>query len=232
MAKRKRPTKSAQPTTRKTNWLLIGGVIVAVLLVVGLLALAFREPDPSDTSLATYCEENPSNCIVKGQDDAPVTVVEVSDYGCGHCRNFNLDTAGLVDDLLIAPGDVRYIIVPYALQSQTAPPAEASLCANDQDRFFDYHIRLFQLQGTPGLYDSAGLLGVAEELGLDQDTFESCISTGKYAGVVQSNIRAASLAGVNSTPTFFFNDEKFAGNRPLTFFQQQVSQLMESSDAN
>jgi protein-disulfide isomerase len=169
---------------------------------------------------------------VKGQDDAPVTIVEVSDYGCGHCRNFNLDTAGLVDDLLIAPGDVRYIIVPYALQSQTAPPAEAALCANEQDRFFDYHFRLFQLQGTPGLYESAGLLGVAAELGLDQDTFESCISTGKYASVVQSNIRAASQAGVNSTPTFFFNDEMFAGNRPLTFFQEQVSQLMDGADAN
>ncbi len=232
MAKRKRPTRRAQPVQRNTNWLLIGGVIVAVVLVIGLLALAFREPGGSSPSLATYCEENPSNCIVKGQDDAPVTVVEVSDYACGHCRNFNLDTAGLVDDLLIAPGDVRYIIVPYALQSQTVPPAEAALCANDQDRFFDYHLRLYQLQGTPGLYESAGLLGVAAELGLDEDTFESCITTGKYTSAVQSNIREASSVGVNSTPTFFFNDERFAGNRPLTFFQEQVSQLMDSADAN
>jgi protein-disulfide isomerase len=232
MAKRKRPTQRAQPTTRKTNWLLIGGVIVVVVLFVALMALAFREPGGSGANVAAYCEENPNNCVVKGQDDAPVTIIEVSDYGCGHCRNFNLETFGLVDDLLVAPGDVRYVVVPYALGSQTAPPAEAALCANDQDRFFDYHRRLFQLQGTDGLFESAGLVAVAEELGLDGDTFESCIASGKYTSAIQSNIREAASAGVNSTPTFFFNDERFAGNRPLTFFQQQVSQQMEEADAN
>ena len=232
MAKRKRPTRRAQPTARKTNWWLIGGVIVVVLLFVGLLALAFGEPGGSGPSLATYCEENPNNCAIKGEREAPVTIVEVSDYGCSHCRDFNLETASLVEDLLVAPGDARYVVVPYALSSQTAPPAEAALCAADQDRFFDFHRRLFQLQGTPGLFESAGLLGVAAELGLDEDVFESCIATGKYVSAIQSNIREASSAGVNSTPTFFFNDERFAGNRPLTFFQQQVSQQMEDADAN
>ena len=230
MAKRKRDYKRTQPAKRKTNWLLIGGIGAAVIIVVALLALAFREPEAA--SLADYCRENPENCITRGEADAPAEIVEVSDYGCSHCRNFNLETADLISDLIVTPGDAQYIVVPYALGAQTVAPAEAAMCANDQERFFDFHRRMFQLQGTPGLYEPGGLVAVAGELGLDQTSFESCLSTGKYAAAVQSNIRAAGQAGVNSTPTFFINDQRFRGNRPLTFFQQEVSQILDNADAN
>lgn len=232
MSKRKREFRRSQPAKRKTNWPLIGGIAAAAVIFVALVALAFREPNPADVSLAAYCQENPGNCISKGQSDAPVEIVEVSDYGCGVCQFFNLQTADLVTDLIVTPGDAQWTVLPYALGAQTIPPAEASLCANDQERFFDYHRRLFQLQGTPGLFEPEGLTAVAEELGLDAGTFESCLATGKYTGAVQDNIRAASRARVKATPTFFINDELFRGNRDLTFFQQQVSQILNSSDAN
>ena len=231
MAKRKRIVRRTRQPERSTNWWLIGGVVVAILVVVGLLALAFREPSGSSTGdLIQYCQENPDNCITKGSDDAPVTIVEVSDYGCGHCRNFNLETAGLIEDLYVTPGDVQYIIVPFALGLATTPPAEAAFCAVEQDRFDDYHLRLFQLQGSPGLYETAGLVQVAAELGLDQDSFAACLDGGVYSDAVQSNIRAASSAGVNSTPTFIINDGMFPGNRPLTFFQEQIAEILGAAD--
>ena len=230
MAKRKRDYKRTQPAKRNTNWLLIGGIGAGAILVVALLALAFREPDAA--SLADYCQENPDNCITKGEADAPANIIEVSDYNCIHCRNFNLETADLISDLIVAPGDAQYFVVPYALGAGTVAPAEGALCANDQERFFDYHRRMFQLQGTPGLFEPSGLAAVAGELGLDQETFESCLATGKYASAVQSNIRAAAQAGVNSTPTFYINDQRFRGNRPLTFFQEEISQILEGADAN
>lgn len=231
MAKRKRIVRRTRQPERSTNWWLIGGVVIAILAVVGLLALAFREPGGSSTSdLIQYCQENPDNCVAKGSEDAPVTIVEVSDYGCGHCRDFNLETAGLIEDLYVTPGDVQWITVPFALGLGTTPPAEAAFCAAEQDRFDDYHLRLFQLQGSPGLYETASLVQIAADLGLDQDSFAACVNSGAYSSAVQQNIRAASSAGVNSTPTFVINDRMFPGNRPLTFFQEQINGILGAAD--
>jgi protein-disulfide isomerase len=231
MAKRKRPVRRSSQPERSTNWWLIGGIVVAVVLVVGLLALAIQEPGGTTTSdLIQYCQENPDNCVAKGSADAPVTIVEVSDYGCSHCRDFNLETAGLIEDLYVTPGDVQWITLPYALGLGTTPPAEAAFCAAEQDRYDDYHLRLFQLQGTQGLYETAGLVQVAADLGLDQDSFAACVDGGAYSSAVQRNIKAASGAGVNSTPTFVINDRIFPGNRPLTFFQDQIAELLGAVD--
>ena len=231
MAKRKRLVRKTRAPQRNTNWLLIGGVVLAVVVVVGLLALAFRDSGGSTSSnLIQYCQDNPDNCLAKGSEDAPVTIIEVSDYGCNHCRNFNLDTAGLLEDLYVTPGDVRWITLPYALNAATTLPAEASFCAAEQDRFDDYRLRMFQLQNTPGLFETAGLVQVATELGMDATDFAACIDDGTYSNAVQRNIRAASGAGVSSTPTFVINNNVFPGNRPLTFFQAEIAQILEAND--
>ena len=231
MAKRKRSVRKTRQPGRNTNWLLIGGIVVAVVVVLGLLALALREPGGSvGGDLIQYCQDNPDNCLAKGAEDAPITIIEVSDYGCSHCRNFNLETAGLLEDLYVTPGDVRWITLPYALGVGTTPPAEAAFCAAEQDRFDDYHIRMFQLQGTPGIYETSGLVQVATELGMDATDFAACIDDGTYSNAVQRNIRAASGAGVSSTPTFVINDNVFPGNRPLTFFQAEIAQILEAND--
>jgi protein-disulfide isomerase len=232
MAKRVKSVRRPHRQEKKTNWLLIGGVIgLAAIALFALLALNLKEPEAQEAqSLADYCQENPANCATNGSADAPVTIVEVSDYGCSHCRDFNLQTAGLIEDLYVTPGQVQWMVLPFALGSQTAPAAAAAMCANEQDRFFDFHRRLFEL-GPPQSLTEAGFLQAANDVGLDADSFATCIASGRHQQSLQENIRVATLAGINATPSFFVNGQLIEGNRPLTTFQQEISSAVGSADA-
>lgn len=241
MAKRARSSRRARREESKgTNWLLIGGIVAVG--VVGLFALLFvtlqEQDSPRPTEevlgqpLAEYCEENPGNCVTNGADDAPVTIVEVSDYNCNHCKNFNVETAGLLEDLYVTPGQVKWVILPYALGPQTAPAPAAAMCAAEQDRFFEYHRQLFEQQGSPQFMTAAGFQQAAEIAGLDSEAFNACLQEGKYNSTVQENVIAATAVGVDSTPTFFINDVMLRGNQPLTAFQQQINAIIGAGNAN
>ena len=227
----KRVKRKPREQARQTNWWLIGGIIiVGVIAIFVLLFLALQEPEP--TTLTQFCLDNPENCIFKGSPDAPVSIVEISDYGCSHCRDFNLETASLLQDLYVTPGDVQWIVLPFASGATTFPAAAAAMCANDQGRFDEFHHRMFEIQGSPAAFTPEGINLLAVELGLDQAAFSSCVENAVYDSVVQDNIREASLAGVNSTPTFFINAKKLSGNRPLTTFQGEIASALGAADAN
>jgi protein-disulfide isomerase len=148
MAKRKRTARRARREEKKTNWWLIGGIILIGIAGLAVL-LVLSQQEAESQSLVDYCTDNPENCVTKGSPDAKVTILEVSDYGCSHCRDFNLQTAGLIEDLYVTPGDVQWVVFPFALSTQTVPAASAALCAGDQGRFFEFHRRMFDLQGSP-----------------------------------------------------------------------------------
>ncbi|WP_420644395.1 DsbA family protein [Candidatus Leptofilum sp.] len=229
MTKRARTRKS---TKKQTNWLLVGGLIVGgVVIFIGLIALAFREPNR--LSLLGFCNNNPDNCIVVGDADAEVAVVEVSDYGCSHCRDFNLETGPLLDAQYIEPGEVKWVVVPFALQNQagvfpTMPSAVAAMCANDQGAFADFHEALFALQGTASFNTEAGFLQAADSLEMDIDAFSSCLDDNPYADIILENVTMAQQAGVNSTPSFFIDGNLLPGNQPLSVFQQRINSLLGS----
>ncbi|MCI0577952.1 MAG: DsbA family protein [Chloroflexi bacterium] len=205
----------------------MGGIIVvAVMGLVALMGLALRTPEAN--SLAAFCQENPGNCFSEGPADAPVTLVEVSDYNCSHCRNFNLQTAGLLHEQYVETGQVRWVYVPFALRVETIPPAAAALCAGEQGRFPEFHRLMFEMQGSPQALTRDGFLLAAGQLGLDLESFGACVDGGKYNDAVQENIRAANLMGVRATPTFFINDEKAEGNLPLAEFQRRIDALLVS----
>lgn len=230
------PPRKRQTQQASTNWLLIGGVVA--IGVIGLFVLLFLNlqgqgvPTPTPepvSSIVDYCAENPDSCVEKGNPDAPVTVVEVSDYGCPHCRNFNIGgTAEALDASYVESDQVRWIVLPYALRAATQPAAEAALCAADQEQFFPYHEQLFEIQDSEVAMTREGFVQAAETVGLDVESFEECIDSNTYRSVVQRNMSVAAGAGVAATPTFFINGQKVEGNLPLANFQQQLDQLLES----
>jgi protein-disulfide isomerase len=118
---------------------------------------------------------------------------------------------------------VRWISLPYALSVATQPAAEASMCAMEQDAYWDYHRLLFEQQGSEVALTRAGFLQAAEELNLDVDTFVTCIDDGRYAQTIQNNMNMAAQAGVTGTPAFFVNGQLLPGNRPLTDFQNAIA---------
>ena len=236
---KKRPARKAD---RKTNWYVIGGIVGAG--IIGLFVLMFASMQSTATAreseseandrLLTYCDSNPGNCMVKGEADAPLTVIEISDYGCGHCRNFNVDKADALDAEYVQSGQVRWIVMPFALQNQsgqlpTGPTAVAAMCADEQGRFFDFHHTIFERQGEPDYNTNSSFVSAATDLGMDLGAFNSCLDNNDYASVLRKNVSIIQSASVRSTPTFFIGGRKIEGNLPnLSDFQNVINAALGS----
>lgn len=224
--------KSRRAAKGQTNWMFIGGIVLGgIVIFAGLIILAFREP--TRASLLAYCNNNPGNCIVIGDEDADVAVVEVSDYGCSHCRDFNLDTAPILEAQYIDTNQVKWVVVPFALQSQTGAfptiaSSVAAMCANEQGAFADFHETLFELQGTQLFNTEEGFMQAASSLNMDTDAFASCLDNNTYADNILQNVTMAQQAGINSTPSFIIDGDLMAGNQPLAVFQQRLDSLLDS----
>lgn len=222
------PQRRKQQQTRETNWLIIGGLIaLGVFIFGGLIWLALR-PTESQTvqTLAEFCASNPDNCAERGEADAPVTMVEVSDFGCVHCTAFHTDTAEDLTAQFVDPGTVRWVALPYALSTTTVPAAAAAMCAGEQDRYFEFADALFAIDPVETRITAAGYRQAAENIGVDLDAFDSCMDDGRNLAIVNANREAARSNGVSGTPTFFLNDETLSGAQPLDAFAQTINSLL------
>lgn len=225
MAKKPKRTKNTQ-ASRGTNWLLIGGItIVGLIGLFALLYLALREPETQ--TLAEYCDASNGNCVIYGDADAPVTLIEISDFGCSHCRDFHLTKAPAILENYVNEGAVRWMFLPYALRSDTVPAANAAMCANEQGKYFEFTDALYNQDPSTVLLRE-GFLTAGEEVGLELDSFTECLQDGRYNKTISTNQQAASAAGVSATPTFFINDVAVRGNVPLEEFERRFSEANSS----
>ena len=137
-----------------------------------------------------------------GRADAPVTIVEFSDYQCPFCHRFFATTLPALKAEYVETGKVRYVVRDYPidqLHPQARKAAEAAHCAGDQGKFWEMHDVLFQ--------NSTGLAGPqlvdhARAVGLDTASFSECVSSGRHAARVGQGVKAAVAAGVQGTPGF------------------------------
>lgn len=229
MAKRA-PKRRKQQQQRETNWLVIGGLIaVGVIVLGGLLYLALR---PSESrvvqTLAEYCQENGDRCIFMGEEDAPITMVEVADFGCIHCQSFHNTTAEPLKEQYVDTGTVRWVALPYALSPSTVPAAASAMCANEQDAFFAYANALFTIEPPTTRLSADGFRQAATEVGMDVDAFTTCMRDERYLSTVNSNREAARNVGVTGTPTFFVNDQEVNGAQPITVFSQVFNTILSA----
>jgi protein-disulfide isomerase len=154
----------------------------------------------------------------KGPADAPVTIVEFSDFQCPYC----VRAEPTVKEVVAAyPGKIRLVYRDYPLPSHTLAPkaAEAAHCAEDQGKYWEMHDRLFAAAGKLEVDD---LKGYAKELGLDTAKFTACLDSGQKAALVASNKKAGDDAGVNGTPAFFINGRLVSGAQPAEAFKQVI----------
>ncbi|MBI5943410.1 MAG: DsbA family protein [Chloroflexi bacterium] len=154
-----------------------------------------------------------------GPDDAQIVIVEFSDYQCPYCRKFHDETYQAL--LNAYPGQIRFVYRNLPLTSihpSAMPAAIASLCANDQNAYWDYHEKLFSSESL----DEATYIQYAADLGLNVDTFTACLSSGSHDAFIQEDMNFAIDLGVQSTPTFFINGLAIVGAQPLANFQQVI----------
>jgi len=154
-----------------------------------------------------------------GPEDAPITIVEFSDYQCPFCRRWHEQ---VYQPLLNAyPGKIRLVYRHLPLTSihpDAMSAAEAAMCAGDQGSYWQYHEKLFSSEAL----GSGAYLQYAEELGLDTTAFEACITEGKFKSAIQADSDFAVNLGVRSTPTFFINGLAIVGAQPLDVFKQVI----------
>jgi protein-disulfide isomerase len=102
------------------------------------------------------------------------------------------------------------------------------MCANEQDRYFDYANTLFGIEDLQVRLSAAGYQQAAETIGLDMEAFSSCMDDGRYISTVNSNREAARNNDVTGTPTFFLNDRVLNGAQPLSVFSQTIEGLLSA----
>lgn len=161
-----------------------------------------------------------------GPEDAPVTIVEFSDYQCPFCRQWYEEV--FIKLMAEYPDQIRFVYRDFPLTSihpGAKPAAEAANCAGEQDKYYDYHNALFS-----GQYDLTrdGFLSIAADIGLNTDNFATCIDSGRYADEVQQDMNDALSIGVQSTPTFYINGTQVVGAQPYATFKSIVDQILAS----
>ena len=156
----------------------------------------------------------------QGPEDAAVTIVEFSDFQCPYCATFQQET---LPQILSEYGDqVRFVYRDFPLTSLHAnalKAAEASECADDQGKYWEYHDLLFQNQSA---LDDESLKGYAASLEMDTATFDECLASGKYTQEVAKDLQDGTEAGVQGTPSFFVNGMPIRGAQPYQAFQAAI----------
>jgi protein-disulfide isomerase len=158
-----------------------------------------------------------------GPSDAPITIIEFSDFQCSYCK---LSVPVIKELLQQYPETVKVVYRDYPGPNHpyAAPAAEAAQCAADQGQFWQYHDLLFSRQVSGSGWDFAAL---AEELKLDAATFISCLDTGRYREEVSKDLQDGLKLSISSTPTFFVNGRPLVGAHPLADFKALIDPLLK-----
>ena len=161
-----------------------------------------------------------------GNADAPVTIIEFSDFQCPYCRVFYQTT--LVTLLERYPKQVRFVYRDFPLASihpQATLAAEASQCAHAQGRFWEFHNAVFANIDRlgPDLYQS-----LAISMDLDKERFAACVNSREFSAEVEKDFNDARALGVTGTPTFFINGIPLVGAQPLEVFVEIIDRELKN----
>ena len=156
---------------------------------------------------------------VRGDAKAPVTIVEFSDFQCPFCQK-----AEPILKALLAKynGQVKLAFLDFpmrSMHSQAQIAAEAARCAEQQGKFWQYHDVLFADQTK---LDEAGLAQSARSLGLDENSFQSCLKSGKFKAQIEQDVQEGTKAGVAGTPAFFIDGISLNGVQPEAEFEKII----------
>ena len=182
---------------------------------------------PGATGAGRYLEppsvdDDPS----KGPADAPVTIIEFTDFQCPFCKR----GADTVDQIIDTYGDQVHVVFrdfPLAALHPDAPKAhEAAECADEQGRFWEMHDKLFGNQADVSI---ATLKGYAEDLGLDMDRFNACLDGSAMKAEIDADMAAGREYGVSGTPAFFINGMMLAGAQPFDSFASIIDAQLEKA---
>jgi protein-disulfide isomerase/plastocyanin len=185
---------------------------------------------PSQPTAPTRVDVSADDDPVKGDADAPVTIIEFSDFQCPFCSRFYTDALPQIEQEYINTGKVKLVYRDFPLESihpQARPAAEAAECADDQGKFWEFHDLLFENQQ---LLSDASYKQWASDLGLDENVFADCVDSNKHADEVTGDLDDGAAGGVTGTPAFFVNGQLLSGAQPFSAFQVAIEAAMNAGN--
>lgn len=231
------PNTSQQPPAPSENpspFLIPGAILVAGLLIAG--AVAYTNSNHSTLGKAAINNPTPpargdlaDDDPILGDPHAPVTLVEFGDFQCPFCGQFFQTAEKEIINQYVKTGKVRIVYRDFpltALHSMAQKSAEASECAHEQGKFWEYHDLLFIRQSQ---LSGENLIRWAGELGMEVPKFESCLSSGKYVEEVRKDFNDGQVAGVTGTPASFINGRLVPGAQPFSAFQTVIEEELKKA---
>lgn len=184
-------------------------------------------PDPADVLQKLKNGHLP----IKGDENAPVTIVEFSDFECPFCGRFYSETLSKIITDYVDTGKAKlyYRHYPLSFHPNATPLALASECANDQGKFWEMHDLIFEktVAGTSSTATADTMKQWAVDLGLDANTFNSCLDNKTHQSKVDEDFAAGNEVGVSGTPTFYINGKQLVGAQPFESFKAIIDEELK-----
>jgi len=158
----------------------------------------------------------------KGPEDAPITIIEISDYQCPYSKKGNSTLRKVFEKY---PGKIKLVFknMPLGFHKNAQKAAEAAECAGDQGKFWEMHDMLFENQKN---LEISELKNYAKNLGLDTVKFNQCLDSGKFKEKIDAQIKEVKDFGITGTPGFFINDRFLGGAYPLEEFTKLIDEML------
>lgn len=204
---------------------------VIIGIAVGVFLTSFPETEKkSEAFTASKLIENGSP--IMGESEAPITILEWGDYQCTFCYKFHQNTLNVIKEDFIKSGKVKLVFKDFPLNGpDSLLAAEASYCAEDQGKYWEYHDEIYKNWGgeRTGWVTRESLEGFADTVNLDLTEFNKCLDNHKYENKVNTIHEFGKELGIDATPSFLiFNDQKvikIRGNQPLEVFLKTFDEL-------
>jgi protein-disulfide isomerase len=232
MSKRREQAEQQRAVERKQTLIILSVIaFLAVVLIGGAVLLNSRQTQSRTFTIVN--EAPPANADKNGRGwgpvDAPIKITSFVDSQCPGCGQYAQHYEPEVVKAFAGTGKVRYEVRTLAFIGQeSVNAAKASLCAMDQDKFWQMHATIFanQVNGeNMGDFTVDNLKEMASKLGLDMNTFNTCLSSTQHEDQIKQDAEEAGKLGVNQTPTFEVNGKLFVGARNVEDFRQIFAQV-------
>ena len=216
---------------------IIIGVIATIIVIGAVASYSVSSSESVNLNMARNhgTVSTAMGSPILGDPDAPITIVEFGDYQCHGCYNWFHNQKPTIYANYIETGKANLVFVDIPFLGRDSPKAaQASYCAEDQGKYWEYHDVLYNAQEEQidgGWANVERLKAFAFSMGLDMELFESCLDSGKYQKRVQYNTDQARKHGVRATPTFVIvgpNDqqEQFQGAQPYSTFKRIMDNMI------
>ena len=227
--------KERRRRERRQRRIITLSIVVGVALIFTALLIWPNFAPIGDIVIPTAKDYPMAQGVAMGSPDAPVVIEDYSDFQCSYCRIFHETTLEQIKNTYIVNGQAQFVFRQYPfIGEESSAAANASLCAAEQGKFWEYADILFANQTgvNTKTYTSRRLNAYAEAIGLDVSQFSACTKEQRYNSQVEAEYGAGSANGVNSTPTFFINGEALIGAVPFSDFQTIIDAALEQANAS